>query len=124
MLSLATRKLSGFCFSFALAALLLNCASASAAGATDDAHDQAAALLSRSAVSIAPGAIALNPADASAASVDPMDQAGRLLSGASASPLVDNGQRADATSPAPSDTVAAYANAEESARRMLLGSGA
>ena len=122
MLSLTTRKVSGFGFSFALAALLLNCATASAAGMSNDAHDQAASLLSHSVASLERNAIALAPASTSAPSLDAMDQARHLLSGMPAlSP--DGGSNA---TPASYSTakIAAYANAEESARRMILGDGA
>jgi len=125
MLSLATRNISGFGVSFALAALLLNCATASAAGAPGDARDQAAALLSRGTMTVERGASMLAPEHPSASSVDPTDQARRLLSGAQAVRPVEKDEHADASSQvATTGAVAAYANAEESARRMILGSGA
>ena len=125
MLSLATRKISGHCFSLALAALLLNAATATAAAVDTDAREQAAALLSRSAVADDRAAVTLSLADPLAFPAEPMDLARNLLSGTPALPRPVQIRRASATSQEQStDAMAAYAGAQESARRMILGEGA
>jgi hypothetical protein len=125
MLSLATRKISGHCFSFARAALLLNCVTASAAGVDSDAQRLAAALLSRSVVAADHALVSLSPDKAGVTPADPMDQARHLLSGAPALPQAVQIRRAAATSRDHStDEIAANAGAQESARRMILGAGA
>jgi len=125
MLSLATRKISGHRVSLALAALLLNGATASAACVDNDAQQQASALLSRGAVAAEHAVVTLSPADAVAMPADAIDQARRLLSGAPALQPAGHDGRAGAKSPDyATGAFAAYAGAQESARRMILGRGA
>ena len=123
MLSLATRKISGHCFAFAVAALLIHSTGASA-GVVADGQAQARLLLTGSTAAVMRSSTTLSGSDA-AASDDAQDQARRLLTGAVAAlPTSDRGEAGGALPMPLTQSRAAYAGANHSARRMILGKDA
>jgi hypothetical protein len=128
VLSLVTRKISGHSFALALAAALLNSGTASAADVANDAQIQARALLTGVSVSRTDHAFTSFPAtDATATSAEAQDLARRLLAGKPGYSDAERGpdQRdSRASRISVQDQDMAYAGAQASARKMILGKGA
>lgn len=125
MLSITARKISGHGFSLACAAALLTCGVAHAAAG--DAQVQAAALLSTASASRAEPALTSLSTDGAAASpIESQEKARWLLAG---KPVSSAGSaRADTQTSARNAGAVqadgmAYAGAQDSARRMILGKG-
>ncbi|HSE11513.1 MAG TPA: hypothetical protein VLB69_02655, partial [Rudaea sp.] len=123
-----TRKISGHSFALALAAALLNSGTASAADVANDAQVQARALLTGVSVSRTDHAFTSLPAsDATATSAEAQDLARLLLAG---KPVYSDAERGPdprdsrASQTSAQDQDMAYAGAQASARRMILGKGA
>ena len=112
----------------ALAAVVLNASAAFAAGPVEDGQAQAAALLGGSAGSRAERASDALPSARHVSAGDPQDQARALLARSPrftpAEKLLDVQESVGGLESPAANRGGAYAGAQESARRMILGRGA
>lgn len=128
MNSRARRKTSARRFALVFASVLLNSSAAFAAGLVEDGQTQAGALLAGAPGSRTDHASDALPSAASAAAVEPQDQARALLARpphfTPAERLLDVQESVGGLLSPASNHGGAYAGAQESARRMILGRGA
>ena len=128
MNSVASRKTSARRFALVFAAVLLNSGAAFAAGFVGDGQTQAGALLAGAPGSRTDRASDALPSAASASAAEPQDQARALLARpprfTPAETLLDVQESIGGHASPASHHGGAYAGAQESARRMILGRGA